>query len=281
MNGNLICGFKKAGRRTGLMLALSMGLQLCCGAQPSQPAPAPGTTAAEAGNAAAQDKRADEFVQRRNFLQAELWYRKAAKQGDAHGQQKLGEMLMAHAGLSGQLKPKIAANMGLEGIQWLMQAANHGDTMAQADLAGAYLNGHFVKADLLQAYKWGDLAASSPPATPGNDAGRAVRDAATQKMSFEQISKAKQLVVEFTTHVPFKPLPPDPPWVAKIKLYGISGPTNARLAIINDQTVGVGDAGVIKVEGKTVRIRCVGIRDKSVMIQIAGIHHLRELTLAN
>ncbi|MGH8024782.1 MAG: hypothetical protein ACRED1_14425, partial [Limisphaerales bacterium] len=158
---------------------------------------------------------------------------------------------------------------------------NHGDTMAQADLADAYLNGHFVKVDLLEAYKWGDLAASSPPATQGYAAGRAARDAAAQKMSFEQISKAKQLVVEFTTHVPFKPLPPDPPWVNKIELYGISGPANARLAIINNETLGVGDAGAIKVEGKTVRIRCVSIQDQSVMIQIAGIHHLRELTMAN
>lgn len=164
--------------------------------------------AAEAGDAAAQDTLAGVFIERGNFLAAELWYRNAAKQGDAHAQVRLGEMLLAHAGLTSAVTRESAAAMASEAVKWLTLAANGGNTLAQAELASIYFSGQFVRADRLEAYKWGDIAAKAPQSIPGSVAGRTVRDRAALKMSFDQMAKAKQRVATFYSHVPLTPEQP-------------------------------------------------------------------------
>jgi len=275
MNGKTI-------RRYALLgWALIFGCLLSCQAQLSGSALAAVKAAADAGDPAAQDKLAGDCIRRRNFLAAELWYRKAATQGFVHAQATLGEMLLAHTGLSTGQRPQAAEAIGLEAIKWLTLAANGSNTLAQAELAGVYFNGQFVKPDLLEAYKWGDIASKSPPSTPGSDAGRSVRDAASMKMSFDEISMAKQRVATYYSHIPFIREPPEPSWVAQIKLTGVSGPVNARLAIINNQTFGVGDFGILKVAGMAVQVHCLVIHDKSVLVNIAGVHRARMLMLAD
>jgi hypothetical protein len=275
---------RKPGKaRLGVLLvcALIFGCQIECRAQMTGSALAVVKAAAEAGDPAAQDRLAGDFIRHRNFLEAELWYRKAAKQGYVHAQGMLGKMLLANAGLNAKQKPHAAEAIGLEAIKWLTLAANGSNTLAQAELAGVYFNGQFVKTDFLEAYKWGDIASKSPRSTPGSDAGRSVRDAASVKMSFDQISKAKQRVATFYSHIPFIAEPPEPSWVAQIKLTGVSGPVNARLAIINNQTFGVGDFAVLKVAGMAVQVHCLEIQDKSALVNIAGLHRAKMLMLAD
>ncbi|HEV2329496.1 MAG TPA: tetratricopeptide repeat protein [Verrucomicrobiae bacterium] len=161
--------------------------------------------AAQAGDVAAQDTLATVFIERGNFLAAELWYRDAAKQGQALAQVRLGEMLLAHAGLTAQVARESAMAMASEAIKWLTLAANGGDTLAQAELAGIYLSGQSVKADLLEAYKWGDIAAKAPQSIPGSIAGESLRNTAALKMSIDQIAQAKQRVATFYSHVPSTP----------------------------------------------------------------------------
>ncbi|HEX3625909.1 MAG TPA: hypothetical protein VH280_10845 [Verrucomicrobiae bacterium] len=280
MNGNTIRKLVEKSCAVLFLFALTFGMQLACRAQLSGSALTAVTAAAEAGNPAAQDKLAGDFVRHRNFLEAELWYRKAAKQGFVHAQATLGEMLLANAGLNSGQKPKASEAIGLEAIKWLTLAANASNTLAQAELAGVDLNGQFVKPDLLESYKWGDIASKSPPSVPGSNAGRSVRDAATLKMSFDEISKAKQRVATFYSHVAFVYEPPDPKWVSDIKLTGISGPVNARLAIINNQTFATGDSSNVKVSGQEVQVHCLEIREKSAVVKIAGVHRVKLLVLA-
>jgi hypothetical protein len=237
--------------------------------------------AAKAGNPAAQDQLAGDFVRHGNFMQAELWYRKAAKQGYVHSQAKLGEMLLSNTGMNVGTKSSVKAAIGSEAIKWLTLAANGSNTLAQAELANAYFSGQYVKADLLEAYKWGDIAAKAPPSVPGSTVGKSVRDAATLKMSYEQIAKAQQGVTTFFSHIPFTHEPPEPSWVAGIKLTGISGPTTARLAIINNQTFAVGDTSILKVAGKIVKLHCLEVRDKSALVLISGLERPKVLTLAD
>jgi hypothetical protein len=276
----------KSTRRPGktgrglLVCALIFGLQLCCRAQLSATGPTNVTAAAMAGNPAAQDQLAGGFVRHGKFMQAELWYRKAAKQGYIHSEAKLGEMLLGNAGLTVGIKPSVKAAIGSEAIKWLTLAANGSNTLAQAELASAYFNGQYVKADLLEAYKWGDIASKAPPTAPGSGVGKSVRDAATQKMSYDQIAKAKQRVTTFFSHISFTN-EPEPSWVATIKLTGISGPTTARLAIINNQTFGVGDTSVLKVGGKIVKLHCLEVRDKSALVLISGLDRPKVLTLTD
>ncbi|HEV2454578.1 MAG TPA: hypothetical protein VGY98_09965 [Verrucomicrobiae bacterium] len=281
MDGYTHCSRKAAAHHILLTLSLSLGFQLCCRAQLAEPALAAVKAAADSGNVAAQDTLADDFLRHRNFVQAELWFRKAASHGYAHSQEKLGELLLGHAGLTDSLKPQVAAAISLEGIKWLTLAANQNDPLAQAELASAYLNGQLLKADLLEAYKWGDLASEAPATAPGSAAGRAIRDAAAQKMSYDDIAKAKERVVEFKTHIPFRHEPPDPAWVSSIKLTGVSGPANAPLAIINNQTFGVGDTGQLNIAGKSVQVHCLEIHDKFVLVRIEGLDHVKQLRLAN
>jgi Sel1 repeat len=281
MNGKTIRNLVETSGYTLLVCASMFASQLFCCAQSSASALTATKAAAEAGDPASQDRLAEDFVRHGNFLNAELWYRKAAKQGYVHAQGKLGEMLLAHAGIGAGLKPQAAEAIGLEAIKWLTLAANGSNTLAQAELAGVYFNGQFVKADLLEAYKWGDIAANAPKTVPGSIAGASVRDAAIQKMSFDEIAKAKQRVVTYYSHIPFTHEPPDPDWVAEIRLTGVSGPVNARLAIINNHTFAVGDTSSLKISGNAVQVHCVEVRDKSALIQIQGIHHLKNLTLAD
>ncbi|HEV2329497.1 MAG TPA: hypothetical protein VGY56_11995 [Verrucomicrobiae bacterium] len=267
--------------RALLVYALIIGCQLICRAQLSGSAVAMVKAAADAGDPAAQDRLAGDFIRHRNFLEAELWYRKAAKQGFVHAQATLGEMLLAQAGLNAGQRPQAAKAIGLEAIKWLTLAANGSNTLAQAELAGVYFNGQFGKPDLLEAYKWGDIASKSPPSTPGSNAGGSVRNAAALKMSFDEISMAKQRVATFYSHIPFIREPAEPSWVGQIKLTGVSGPVNARLAIINNQTFGVGDFGILKVAGMDVQVHCLVIQERSVLVNIAGVHRAKMLMLVD
>jgi hypothetical protein len=60
------------------------------------------------------------------------------------------------------------------------------------------------------------------------------------------------------------------PEIDKIKLGGISGSQENRLAILNNRTFGIGEEAEIKVDGRSVRIRLIEIRTRSVMISFNG-----------
>ena len=64
-----------------------------------------------------------------------------------------------------------------------------------------------------------------------------------------------------------------------MKLQGITGPANKRLAVINNRTFAAGDAGEVKIDGKPVKLRCLEIREKSMLLQIGGVAQPKELTL--
>jgi Sel1 repeat len=273
MNRRSICKPEKANRYALLAFALTFAWQICCRAQ----LPLSGTalenvkTAAESGKPAAEDELASQFMLHGDTTQAKLWYSRAAQQGYIHAQGKLGDMLLLDARLTIG-KPDIKAAVASHGIEWLTLAAYQGDTLAQADLAGLYLNGEFVKPDLIESYKWGDLA--------GSINGRAIRDAAILKMSAVQISEARKQVAAFIPYVPARFGLPEPAWAREIKLSGLGGPKNRPMAIIDNEVFAAGDANVLKVSGKAVTVQCLQIRDKSVVVRIDGVDEPRELMLA-
>jgi len=61
-----------------------------------------------------------------------------------------------------------------------------------------------------------------------------------------------------------------PPQYAGLKLQGISGPPGKRLAILNSQTFSKGEGGRIKISGKEIEVRCLEIRERSVLLAIDG-----------
>jgi hypothetical protein len=231
--------------------------------------------AADAGDPVAQDALAV-----RDSANAEMWYRKAAQQGYAHSEGQLGHRLLSSSRTNFGLKAPDRAAMQDETLKWIILAANQGDAQGQADMALLRLNGELVKQDYVEAYKWGELCSESLHsdlfATPQ---GRSARDAAILKMDADQIAEAQHRVAAFVPHQPNKSDLPDPAWVQKIKLHGISGAGDHRLAIINDQTLEKGDQTALKIDSKSVKVTCLEIRDSSVSVSIDGIEGNRVLQM--
>jgi hypothetical protein len=106
-------------------------------------------------------------------------------------------------------------------------------------------------------------------------------DGAILQMSPNQIVEARKRVAAFTPRKPGKDELPEPSWVQQIKLSGLSGPADRRLAIISGTTFSQGETASVKVAGKAVKLRCLEIRDKSALVEIVGLSKPRELTLAD
>jgi TPR repeat protein len=169
--------------------------------------------------------------------------------------------------------------MGKEAFKWAALAASQGDGCRQSVLAEIYSDGKITKQDLIEAFKWGDLAARNPNTglITSTVAGRGVRDAAALKMSADQIAEARKRVAAFVPHVISK----QEMLVKEIRLSGLSGPATNRLAVINDKTFSKGETASIKTAGSSIKIHCLEIRDKSVLVEIEGISTPRELSLNN
>jgi hypothetical protein len=199
MKINKICMPEKTRQCVLLAVTVLFSSQICFGAQ--RPLSGCGLeyvkAAAQAGKPAAQDELAWRYVLNGDNAQAELLYGNAAQQGYVPAQGKLGELLLLHAQSAIGLKYSVKEAIVSHAIQWLSLAANQGDKLAQADLAGLYLNGQFVKQDFIESYKWGDLAAQVTALAPGSINGRSSRDAAIRKMSVAQIAEARQRVAAF------------------------------------------------------------------------------------
>jgi thioredoxin-related protein len=79
---------------------------------------------------------------------------------------------------------------------------------------------------------------------------------------------------------PFAGAPTFPPArYTKLTLKGISGPPNARLALINNQTLGVGESGRVKLGDREVKVRCLAISEKSATVMVEGEKQHKELRL--
>jgi hypothetical protein len=248
---------------------------VCASAQLPPPSLDQIKIAADAGDAAAQDKMAE-----RDSANAETWYRKAAQQGYVHAQGKLGDRLLMRAQLTIGAKPEARAALINEGVKWATLAANQGDKQGQATLAWVYVNGKLVKQDLIEAYKWGDLAAKNPSLEFILFSGASSRDSAILKMDADQIAEAKRRVAAFVTHQPDKSEVPKPAWMQKLKLQGISGTAGHRLAIINGRTMAKGDVAMVKIDGNTITIHCLEVQESSVSVSIDGVEGMQELKIS-
>src|SRR5882724_11122874 len=124
--------------RTFLILLLVLCWRVSCLAQYSGSSLVEIKAAAEAGDPAAQDKYAEKFILRADIKQAELWYHKAAEQGYAHAQGKLGNLLLSRSRPGYHNPPPELVALRDDAVKWSTLAANQGDSRGQADLADIY-----------------------------------------------------------------------------------------------------------------------------------------------
>ena len=85
-----------------------------------------------------------------DYLKAENYFRKAAKQGHSYSCYNLGGLFMGGLGVEKDAK---------EAYKWWNQAANQGLSVAQLDLGILLVKGEGVSQDNAEAYKWLTLAA--------------------------------------------------------------------------------------------------------------------------
>jgi hypothetical protein len=241
--------------------------------QPSLPDLAQIKVAAESGDAKAQDQLGGNYLSQKNFSAAAKWYETAAKQGVVNSQWQLGRVLL-HG------EPKIAAGSVAvpkdkdAGIRWLLLAANQGHGGAQVDIGSCYETGDGVKQDYVEACKWYRLA--SQESSPSSGIAKMYLNRISLKLTPEQIAEGQKRADSF---VPGKPQVEPPSLLEKIVLQSISGPATGRLAVINNTTFVDGGTAEVKVGAKSVKVFCVEVREKSVVVRIEGLEGQREIQL--
>jgi thioredoxin-related protein len=65
-----------------------------------------------------------------------------------------------------------------------------------------------------------------------------------------------------------------------LTLKAITGTTGRRFALLNNQTFAAGDTAKVKLENREVKVRCLEVREKSVVVAVEGQQGQREITLA-
>ena len=227
--------------------------------------------AAERGDAQAQAKLGDSYEGRFSFSTAAEWFRKAAEQGVAHAQWRLGLMLLDGRKTFGE--SSVAVPKGTdEGVKWLLLAANQGLADAQFDLGSCYEKGNGMKPDCVEAYKWYRLGSRK-----NGLLGSMRLNPLILKLTQEQIQEGERRAKDFTPHRTTKEELPNPQYVQDIVLKGISGTPDRRFAVINNQTLGKGETGRIKAGQKSVTVKCLEIKERSVVVQIEGIEQPKEI----
>jgi thioredoxin-related protein len=68
-------------------------------------------------------------------------------------------------------------------------------------------------------------------------------------------------------------------YYSALELKGVSGPPNARLALINNQTVGAGETAKVKLGDSVVKVKCLEVHDDFAVVMIDGTNQRRELRM--
>ena len=143
--------------------------------------------AAKQGNAGAQHNLGVMYENGQGVPQddaeAVKWYRMAAEQGYDKPQNNLGQMYRNGLGV-----PQDDA----EAVKWYRKAAEQGLAEAQFNLGNMYSKGEGVPQDDVLAYMWFNLAVAQ-----GIDVAKANRDDVATRMTSEQIAEAQRLAREW------------------------------------------------------------------------------------
>jgi hypothetical protein len=79
--------------------------------------------------------------------------------------------------------------------------------------------------------------------------------------------------------MPTNNVPPMSAILGKLFLKGISGTKGKPLALINNSTVAEGELADVRCDQRHVKVRCLEIRERSVLVELYGTSETRELRL--
>jgi hypothetical protein len=252
------------------IILVQLGFPSLSFSQPSLPTLAEIKISAEKGDAEAQNKLGDAYLGRLNFSSAAEWFEKAANQGIVSPQWRLGQILLNGRPKVAEGSVAVPANKK-EGIRWLLIAANQGYGPAQLDIGNCYESGTGVKQDYVEAYKWYKLGTAQ-----NSVIAKVYLDRVILKLNSQQIEEGQKRAESF---VPSKTKIEPPSPLDKIILKGIAGPADHRLAILNNVTFETGESKEVKIDQRGVNVRCIEIRDNSVLVRVEGLESDKEIFL--
>jgi len=252
------------------IILVQLGFPSLSFSQPSLPTLAEIKIAAEKGDAEAQNKLGDAYLGQLNFSSAAGWFEKAANQGVVDSQWRLGQILLNGRPKVAEGSAAVPANKK-EGIRWLLIAANQGYGSAQLDMGNCYESGNGVKRDYVEAYKWYKLATAQNSITA-----KVYLDRIILKLNSQQIEEGQKRAESF---VPSKTKIEPPSLFDKIILKGIVGSVDHRLAILNNVTFETDESKKLKIDQREVNVRCIEIRDNSVLVRVEGLESDKEIFL--
>ena len=121
-------------------------------------------------------------------------------------------------------------------------------------------------------------AAPAPPPAPATNAVvRTVADLSAFHSEFDLSAGKDPFFPKSRRFDAVKGVPVLP--IVPITLKGISSAKGKRLAIISNRTFEVGEEAELRLNGRTVRVRCLEIRESSALVAIDGMAEPKELKL--
>lgn len=151
--------------------------------------------AAEQGDADAQRRLGLKYFNGhglpQDYRQAVAWYQKAAEQGDAMAQWFLGGMYDEGQGVQHDVQ---------QALHWYSKAAEQGSSRAQFRLGEIFAEGHEVRQNDLVAYGWYSLASSQGDVIALKRSARIA-----EKFTPEQHTQAKALAAELQAKIRCSP----------------------------------------------------------------------------
>ncbi|MBC8094969.1 MAG: SEL1-like repeat protein [Akkermansiaceae bacterium] len=256
--------------------------------------------AAERGDAEAQFKMGNFYSNEgatQNFPEAKKWLVQAAAKGYGEAGFYLGSMALTGAG-----QEKDYA----EAYKWFLESARSGYSRGCTGLGVLHANGFGVKQDYNEAKTWLLKGAERNDSEAAIQLGLLAQNGLAGPRSSEEAKKwferareqghpkaaeyldnlAKGTIATPAGRDPFSRSPSITPQVPEtpkapdtLLLKGISGSGARRLALINNQTFAAGETASVRVGSASRKVKCIEIRDKSVVISVEGDTATQELFL--
>ena len=208
---------------------------------------------AEAGDARAQVMFGEEFARMQKYTMAEHWYAQAAMRGDPAGLFALADLYSTSRGTGTNLVKANTTNSML--LHKLAAAQGYGKSHMQLGLA--FKDGFGVHKDPVQAYSHLKLA----DATSSRDV---YLNQLIAEMSQQQIDAAEKIVAEYKP-VDFEKAFADVVFDS-VRISGIFGGGDNRVAMINGKQVGAGQALNVKIGGIETQVKLTEVAADGVFI---------------
>jgi hypothetical protein len=213
---------------------------------------------AEAGDAKAQFAFAEQFAAMQKFAAAEQWYRAAGIQGEPTAIFALAQLYQSSHGYGPDMIKANPTNV----ITLMKLAAGLGYSKAHMALGLAYKDGRDVRKDSIRAYSHLKLA-------DANSQRDQFLNQLVAEMSQEQIDAAEKIVASF------KPAKFDEAFgdlvFENIKLTGIFGGGDRRIAMLNGKQLGAGQQLALMVGGLEAHVKLDEVASDGVFVTYGSL----------